>query len=1492
MDWSLCIICQTDSDEIPLSCPQKRQSKDAYDVYKDFLENVRQFKSLDALPVCVEFGEEGTPECFMENHASWHRACHQKFNRSKLERAITKKRKLSLSDEADASSSFRHSKRQTSKISNLLCIFCEDGGSGLHEYATFKAGQSLQAMATEMQDTKLLSKVLCGDLVANEAKYHLSCLTKYRNKYRSFKSQNDPAALSRRCTTAKVQMAKARAFVELVAYMENSVEEGTFLFKLTQIHNMYEKRLNDFDLDISFNKTRLKEQLLTHFRDSGLQEQSDGKCTILAFPEGIQHLLRDAFLHHDYDEEAKLFAKVAKICRDEIFKEEIRFSGSFEPGCQQDIVPTTRLLLSMILYGPNLSLSVEDTQACLTLAQLLIHNAKKKMDLNASHQRHSLDREPPIPLYIGMSLHTQTRSKQLVDQMAKLGISITYDRIVQVENSLAMSMCEQYKKDNIVCPSQLRKSVFTIGALDNVDHNPSSTTSQGSFHGTSISIIQQPTVVVPGILRDKPNFEHSKKSTGKPHLPDKYTVVPAVYMKPSVLAVPENDRALTIQNEDDANVNQAIDEEELWINEATPLLSENITKDNAVSWAAYHASRQDMPSNPPAITALLPLFNEKADSPAMVKHAMTIVKDTTEFLNAGQMPVIACDCPIFAMCKYTQWKYPETHGEEKIVIMFGGLHIEKALWTALGDMLDCSGWTDALAESGVTTAGTAQSFLNAAHITRTRHAHQVTVLALAKLQRDAFQQSRVDGNEANFDTWRLQMIEKSPTFQFWDMIRRYESLILIFVRAHREKNFVLYVEVLELLMFLFFALDHQNYSRWLSIHLRDMKSLPQNFLDDFKEHWVVMKNNNRFSAIPIDQTHEQENAKVKGKGGVIGLTENPDAFKRWMISGPEQARLLTSFEQEYLPMDNEDINYKHHEEGLSTQISFQEQVNSLIEKVVEFGNPFLDDCQELLVLHTRECNDERAANNVRNLERLGYSQYKAFQKDVVAERTKSIHDAIKRNNLTLFKTPKVKKNKASKQLASARNDANLFGRLYIANQQRGGDLDVFFAHENQTSPPSLADGCELRTGTKSDLLKCISADDDRQMPDRFDCKVFDGGALIHTLPTNAVSTFREYAERVFLPMIERELQHSTDRVDIVWDRYLPNSIKASTRVKRGCGIRLKVGPQTMLPSKWKDFLLDSSNKSELFAYLTETVQHHQWPENKSVFITNDDKVVSKTTGQHMPNCTQEEADTRIIVHTFHALAEGAKSIQIRTVDTDVLVILLSKFYDLQQICPEIELCVAFGVGKDYRLYSVNALYASVGRRTSQAMPMFHAFTGCDTTSTFFRKGKKTAWLAWKSYPMVTSAFLEVYNNPFQEITIDSEMFKQLERFTVILYDKNCSEQNVNAARRELFSKKSKSLENIPPTKDALLQHIKRASLQAGIWCTSHQCQPPVPDAEGWGWTMGVNAWTPVWITQPEAAKACTELIKCGCKSVRGCRTCKCAKLGLTCTDLCSCTCEK
>ena len=177
-------------------------------------------------------------------------------------------------------------------------------------------------------------------------------------------------------------------------------------------------------------------------------------------------------------------------------------------------------------------------------------------------------------------------------------------------------------------------------------------------------------------------------------------------------------------------------EEVKWTKHATALLAKDkLEVDDYVSWAAFHAENQPNHVDPISVVALLPLFSEISATITMVKHGMDVLRKITTYLNPGQTPVMAFDQPLFALAKYVQWSWPQSLGEDGFVVMFGGVHIEMALWSTISDFLDCSGWTAALCEASVTTAGVANSFLKVSHLTRTRRSHQITALVLSKLSR-------------------------------------------------------------------------------------------------------------------------------------------------------------------------------------------------------------------------------------------------------------------------------------------------------------------------------------------------------------------------------------------------------------------------------------------------------------------------------------------------------------------------------------------------------------------------------------------------------------------------------------------------------------------------------------------------------------------------------------------------------------------------------------
>lgn len=77
--------------------------------------------------------------------------------------------------------------------------------------------------------------------------------------------------------------------------------------------------------------------------------------------------------------------------------------------------------------------------------------------------------------------------------------------------------------------------------------------------------------------------------------------------------------------------------------------------------------------------------------------------------------------------------------------------------------------------------------------------------------------------------------------------------------------------------------------------------------------------------------------------------------------------------------------------------------------------------------------------------------------------------------------------------------------------------------------------------------------------------------------------------------------------------------------------------------------------------------------------------------------------------------------------------------------------------------------------------------------------KKSAWDASNAYEEVMEAFLSVLDSKFSPSDADFAVFSVIERFVVVLYNKNSSVSKVNATRRELFTKKGRPLESILPT---------------------------------------------------------------------------------------------
>ena len=228
--------------------------------------------------------------------------------------------------------------------------------------------------------------------------------------------------------------------------------------------------------------------------------------------------------------------------------------------------------------------------------------------------------------------------------------------------------------------------------------------------------------------------------------------------------------------------------------------------------------------------------------------------------------------------------------------------------------------------------------------------------------------------------------------------------------------------------------------------------------------------------------------------------------------------------------------------------------------------------------------------HVKSVKKTGQDLYKIFIEERLEKRSVPITDVISKNRLSLFSSPyKKTKSKSASQIFVVKSNCELFSRMYISCQSKNGGMDEFFKHENTSAPPSLADNGVKRFGTKSDLLECMeSYASSTKIKPMVNAEVLDGLTLVHMLMPHKCKFFDDYAGKVFLPQMLKKLE-SVDRLNIIWDRYLPQSLKQAARQKRGSSCHVQVRQCTPILSNWGTFLELEQNKTKPFHFLAKHI---------------------------------------------------------------------------------------------------------------------------------------------------------------------------------------------------------------------------------------------------------------------------------------------------------------
>ncbi len=556
----------------------------------------------------------------------------------------------------------------------------------------------------------------------------------------------------------------------------------------------------------------------------------------------------------------------------------------------------------------------------------------KKRRMLALYQILSYDlnrgkKKTPLHVLNAEAIHNTCKSKTLITSFARCGLTISYHELMKYKNRMAnyvVSICQGI----VPLPSHFDKAKFTLGSMDNFDHEENTLSGIAGSHDTVSILIQdkaeepvhrKPNISQSGIKVGQTAFNHNLKCQElreyvkpcvKPSLSKDYKVTNELFQMDAkdLQNIKEKDKAWSMARLDFSKLNKG--------------KFETACEDQRFpSWPAFNSvvTEERLPER---IVGFLPVIPYPVTEYQTVYSALKNFQDILSQLDQSVLPV-ACDEGVYHIVREIIMERPSEF--KNIVPLLGSFHLQKVFIGVIGKYLQNSGAEQIWTENNIFGDNVVKSVMSGSHYSRSvkgmfllsetmerlqlseffneigvsKYEKELKILmelkeAVCKKNHKKSRQKLKEFEQCNrtllydFENFRKKRMEHSETFAYWDgfiqLVQRLKNLI----RADREGNFVLHLDTVQDILPLFALFDCINYLRWCSIYLEDMRRLqkesPDVYAEFTKGNFVVKRSPGLFKAIPIDQSLEQTiNKSKKSTGGIIGTTKRKNYVAQWEL---------------------------------------------------------------------------------------------------------------------------------------------------------------------------------------------------------------------------------------------------------------------------------------------------------------------------------------------------------------------------------------------------------------------------------------------------------------------------------------------------------------------------------------------------------------------------------------------------------------------------------
>ena len=1198
----------------------------------------------------------------------------------------------------------------------VKCIICdkerEAGGARSRELFRLcepKSTQDFIDAFTFFDDDVAKRCVLMNTVEAlwpNDVMYHRNCLRPYISTYK-YKVSLVLIAIEKADDRLKVDSRIAAIFDQL----SDELCSG-FGISLTDITGIINKGLDEDKRMIN----RSVKMLLTKHFGEGICftiPAEKNKSTIVY----SSHLITGNIVEATRQNVGHPFRDVAKVLRAEC--------KNYDFGLQSTYCTSDDLKLSMSDYQHNRPKKWLEFIRDLFPATSS-KNSKEwllKFDVIFQYFHYWMTQGKFTPMHCSMAqtFDDLTKCRKIIDIGNRLNFCISYDAMKRLTTAYGEKLVDDAKPFKCPLPSLIDDNSPIQGAFDNFDHNESTAAGMDSSHDTVLVIFQNKETTQALPVTKKTHLTHSlvnrKFVQGLP-----CQILHRSGLKKNSACVPDGFSPSENLSDDKEAAENVANDFMLWSQCRNYTREDNSA--NVPTFTALESYLLPMPKKFHATTtAFIPILPYKATEMDSIFTTMLNFQDV--LLQRGErVGALWCDEGVYALAKEIQILKPDIFSN--IFLGLGPFHMEKIVMACLGKFLECIGIDAALVESGVYGIDVVPSkVMSGKHYVMSKEGMMIIADAMYTLLFQAFKdaadseilrqvleyyKSEINNiirmldfdNEDDFRlAWEQAKVAQQQVHEifmewknenmsnenvlYWSLfLDEIYPILRDLTFSIRIADWLLYVDVVNRAIPLFFGFGRVNYGRYTPLFLNDCLELklkmPELYNHFVKGGWVMYYGLRKGSSIGFDMGLEKAyNKTAKSAAGIIGMTARKEAVALWNVVKHEKSlhtANVSCWSGFYEDKDSElDL---HHEFKPSSARKSNERVQQLIDYIDMIGSPFSADIRLRDV-----CKGVTIAQNVvhgiLSCLDVGKRSYKDFVQTRFVEKSVLLHDPIQSNKnevmpKPLNHIPEPDDTMQTKVVGKVKDMKE--AQTYLDSAvDRGYDMKRLLSYEITSTAYFLVTEKEgalhLKKNAKStlsrELISLVPKEErDIQLTDQdIDVTIVDFMAVVRMLPVKKfkLKTYDNFAAA--LKDFIMDYARGTSRIDIIFDVYNSYSIKYTERNSRaqsgsgGITVKIKKDEQK-LPVDMNSFWESIENKSQLQSFFMSWMGR-KYRGNKEIYFGGVDEKycfvlkAGVTTPCEDLLSMQEEADERMAFHIHHAHLHDFKKVFVLS---NVLLLLL------------------------------------------------------------------------------------------------------------------------------------------------------------------------------------------------------------------------------------------